>query len=338
MRSPIGFSVAAALAAIAATTISASAGPQAPACGGKDLLAEMRQTAPADHASLLAEAARTPNGAALLWRVAKPGQKPSYLFGTIHMTDPRVTALSTAVTAALDSAQSVAVEIAGMSDGAVMKAVGSNPAALVFTDGRRLDGMLSKSEFQAVSTTLGRVGVPAGAHAAIRPWLVSMLLAISDCERGRMAQKLPVLDQAIEQHAKRRGTPVIGLETAESQIAAMVSVPDADQLAMLKSALQYADRSDDMRETMLQLYLDRRIGAIFALQRLFAERAGLAAGSTKGFERQLISARNATMHAKALPLVEQGGTFIAVGAAHLVGNDGVVALLRKSGYWVTPIE
>lgn len=314
------------------------AGNVTAACGGKDLLAEMQTSAPATHASLLTEAARTQNGNALLWRASKAGLQHSHLFGTIHMTDPRVTNLSPVVVAALDKARTVAVEIAGLSDGAVMQAIGADPQMLVFTDGRRLDQMLSSGEFAAVSRTLGRIGVPAPAQGAIRPWLVSMLLGVSDCERSRMARKRPVLDQVIEQRAKAAGKPVIGLETVASQVRAMATVSDADQLAMLKSALRYADRSDDLRETMLQLYLDRRVGAVFALQRHFAMEAGLNPDTTRGFEKSLITKRNVTMLDKANPLMAKGGAFIAVGAAHLVGPEGLVALLRRQGYEMTPVE
>lgn len=330
-------SLAAALIALVPVA-PAFAGNAAPACGGRDLLAELQASAPTTHAHILTEATRTENGGALLWRATKAGQRPSYLFGTIHMTDPRVTTLSPAVAAALDDAATVAVEIAGLSDGAVMQAVGADPRMLLFTDGRRLDQLLSPAEFATVSRTLGRIGVPQPAQAAIRPWLVSMLLAVSDCERARMAEKRPVLDQVIEHRAKTAGKPVIGLETVASQVRAMATVADADQIAMLKSTLRYADRSDDLRETMLQLYLDRRIGAAFALQRHFAAEAGLAPDATRGFERSLISARNLTMHQKALPLVQAGAAFIAVGAAHLTGPDGLVALLRREGYWLTPVE
>lgn len=307
-------------------------------CGGRDILAELRASAPAAHARLMAAAERTENGGAHLWRVARAGQKPSYLFGTIHMTDPRVTTLSPAVAAALDDASSVAVEIAGLSDGAVMRAVGANPQMLIFTDGRRLDRMLSPSEFATVSKTLARIGVPAPAQVSIRPWLVSMLLAISDCERSRMADKQPVLDQVIEQRARAAGKDVIGLETVASQVRAMASVSDVDQIAMLKSTLRHADRSDDMRETLLRLYLERRIGAVLALQRHFAMEAGLPSDAMRGFETSLISLRNRTMLDKAGPLIDRGGAFIAVGAAHLVGPHGLVALLRRDGYWVTPAE
>ena len=55
-------------------------------------------------------------------------------------------------------------------------------------------------------------------------------------------------------------------------------------------------------------------------------------------ERELIEKRNRTMHERAMPLIDGGNAFIAVGALHLPGNTGLVELLRQSGYRVTPVN
>jgi uncharacterized protein YbaP (TraB family) len=56
------------------------------------------------------------------------------------------------------------------------------------------------------------------------------------------------------------------------------------------------------------------------------------------FNRYTLDERNATMLDRALPLIEGGNAFIAVGAAHLPGDQGLVELFRKSGYEVTPVN
>src|SRR5262245_12964582 len=63
------------------------------ACVGKDILVEMQASDPAAYAKLRGEADATENGKGRLWKVEKAGVEPSYLFGTMHVTDPRVTAL-----------------------------------------------------------------------------------------------------------------------------------------------------------------------------------------------------------------------------------------------------
>ena len=81
-----------------------------PACAGRDLLATMKQSDPEGYAKVRAAADAVPNARSLLWRVERKGLAPSYLFGTIHSTDPRVTKLPPAVQAAFNSANTVALE------------------------------------------------------------------------------------------------------------------------------------------------------------------------------------------------------------------------------------
>ncbi|TIL62032.1 MAG: polysaccharide biosynthesis protein GumN, partial [Mesorhizobium sp.] len=61
---------------------------EAAACGGNDMLSALQKDDPATYRKIEAEAAATPNGKGLLWKLEKPGEKPSFLFGTMHMTDP----------------------------------------------------------------------------------------------------------------------------------------------------------------------------------------------------------------------------------------------------------
>lgn len=328
-------------AAIVATLTSVSAAfasAQVPTCGGADMLAEMRTANPAMYAKISADATKTTNDGALLWKISKAGHKPSYLFGTIHLSDTRVTTLSPAATAALASTTTTAVEIADLDDKAIMQAAAVNPQLLFYMDGRRLDDMLSETEFSTVSRTLTSMGMPKQMQPMVRPWLIAMILAISDCERSRLANKLLILDNVIEQRAKSSGKKIVGLESIASQIHALTSISNDDQIAMLKSVLRYAHRADDVRETLLQLYLKRQMGVMFALQRHFATEAGLPPEAMRGFEMSVISARNHTMLATSLPLIQSDSTFIAVGAGHLVGSDGLVALLRNAGYELTPVE
>jgi hypothetical protein len=84
---------------------------EVPTCQGRDILADLKTRDPDGYAKIRAVADATPNAQALLWRIEREGRPPSYLFGTIHSTDPRVTSLSPAVTTAFESADTVALEI-----------------------------------------------------------------------------------------------------------------------------------------------------------------------------------------------------------------------------------
>jgi uncharacterized protein YbaP (TraB family) len=180
--------------------------------------------------------------------------------------------------------------------------------------------------------------MPENAAVVLKPWLISMLLATSDCERKQVASGAKVLDLKVAAEAQKDGLTVTGLETIEKQLSALASIPNDQQIAMLKVGLKYADRSDDLMETLVQMYLKRQIGAAMPFQLALAAEAGVPASAFDGFKKILLTDRNAGMRDAALPLLDKGHAFIAVGALHLVGPAGLVALFRERGYTVTAVE
>ena len=93
-----------------------------------------------------------------------------------------------------------------------------------------------------------------------------------------------------------------------------------------------------MLETMLQRYLAREIGKVWALQAEIWRRAGFDPAAFATFHRELITVRNIRMRDAALPILAKGHAFIAVGALHLVSRDGLVALLRDAGFEVVAAD
>src|SRR5665647_2826914 len=79
-------------------------------CRGIDMLAETAAKDPQTYTRIMAESASTKNAGAILWKIEKPGRPASYLFGTVHLTDERVTQLSPAVQAGLNEAKVIALE------------------------------------------------------------------------------------------------------------------------------------------------------------------------------------------------------------------------------------
>jgi uncharacterized protein YbaP (TraB family) len=307
-------------------------------CIGKDLLSELALSDRPLFDKLLQEAKTTENGNALLWKVEKPGKPPSHLFGTVHLTDERVNKLSEKTRQALTASTNVLLEAADVSPAATASALTAAAKSAMFTDGRTLEQLLTAEEFHRVSKVVDRAGIPTALARVYRPWIVTMLIAASDCERRNVQRGANVLDMEIAEEAKALGKPVAGLETIEQQLAALSAVPDDQQIGMLRANLALADRTDDLMETMVNLYLNRRMGAAWDLQLALAEKAGVGADAFEGFKQTLIIERNKTMRDAALPYLANGGAFIAVGALHLPEKTGLVALLREAGYQVTPIE
>lgn len=326
------------LAVIATIIIGPSNSANALACKGADLLPRLTTSHPEVLTTVRREAARIPNTQAIFWRVEKSGSTPSHLFGTMHVSDERIVQLPAAAAQALDKAKLVALEIAGISPAATLQAVAEMPELMAYSDGTKLSQKLTATEFAKIESLLGSSGLPKQMVTAMRPWLASVFISVPLCEQRRTFSGKPTLDSSIESRAQQRKTPVVGLETISSQLRSMASIPDADQLNLLRVSLAFIDQREDLFETLIQSYLKRDLGLTLALTQGMARIAGFEKSGFAAFSRVLIEERNQTMFDSSLPLVDQGNAFIAVGAAHLIGETGLVALYRKAGFTVTALN
>ena len=320
------------------------AGPslaRAPGCAGKNLLAQMKTDAPGGYAKVMAAAAKYSNSRALLWRIEGKGmKKPSFLFGTVHITDPRVTNLPKPVINALNQSESVALEIKEIvNTGGLMKAFASHVYLMVVKPGSSLSEMLTADQRRIVDGALKKAGVSLSGMDQFQPWMPAMTLSLPLCETIRAATGKQAVDQVIGQYALTRKIQLYGLETVREQLSIFASMPAKDQLAFLVATAMLYDKSEDMLETMIQLYLARNVAAIMPLNEalLPASLREKTRVVITYFNKVVINKRNHTMSVRAQKIMAEKSLFIAVGAMHLPGDQGLVALLRKAGYRLTAI-
>lgn len=310
-----------------------------PECRGRNLVAEMGEQDPERLATIRQKAAGTANGTGLLWRVEKAGTRPSWLFGTMHLTDPRVIDLTPHARDAFEQAGTVVVEaVDALDPKAAAAALLQRPDLMMFTDGRKLSDLLEPDDRARVASQLEKRGMPLMAVEHMKPWVVSSALALPACEMARKQAGAPFLDALLAQDAKAAGKELLGLETIVSQLEAMNSLPLEAHVDGLVSTLALGDRLDDAIETMIVLYEDEDLGMIWpVLEAITPDQPG-AEESYAAFEKIMVTTRNHGMVANAGPILDRGNAFIAVGALHLPGEEGVVELLRKAGYTVTRAE
>jgi len=306
------------------------------ACTGKDLLAELQQSDPAAVAKLEAKAAETLNGKGTLWKIEKDGLAPSWLFGTIHMTDPRVTSLTATAQKAYDDAKTVVIETTDILDQAkMMGELAKEPDLMMFTDGSTLTSMLSKDDAAALDAGLQQRGIPLSSVSRMKPWMLIAMVALPACEMARKAAGAKVLDDKLATDAKAAGKELVGLETANEQLRAMASLPIDFHVRGLIDTLKLGDKVDDVVETMIELYEREDVGMFWPLfEATLGEGAGLGEGYVE-FEKVMVVKRNKVMADRSEPILAKGGAFIAVGALHLPGPEGVIEHLRSKGFTVT---
>lgn len=306
-------------------------------CGGEDLSTWFAAEKPEEYARIQAEAAKVPNGDRLLWKIEKDGVAPSYLFGTMHMTDPRVTSLTARADAAFEQAGTVVIETTDVLDKNEMTAaLVRRPDLMMFTDGTTLTSLLSPEDKEILEKGLAERGIPLATVVKMKPWMLASMIALPACETARQANGAPVLDVNLAERAKADGKAIAGLETVTDQLGAMASLPMEFHMRGLVDSLKLGGRMGDIMETMISLYKREQIAMIMPLINAVSEDAGVSDTGYADFEQTMITARNFTMAENAAPIVDKGSAFIAVGALHLPGPEGVVELLRKAGYTVTP--
>ena len=265
-----------------------------------------------------------------LWQIDGGGQKPSYLFGSIHIPTPTVTNLAPAVERVFQTADAVFCELA-MEDETVQKVAQASMGAKV-----PLSQALPPELYARTEAELRRV-VPGFRLAALERaeiWTAGFLLAMFEYQVRY--PHVPALDLLLYQRAKAAGKETGGLETAEEQLAAMGSFTVGEQIEMLRAALDDLEamrrRGQSPVERLLTVYrsgdaeeIDREINRSMercppALQRRF--------------EESLLAARNKKMAeriAEKMRASPDKSFLFVVGALHGLGKGSVVERLGQAG-------
>lgn len=259
----------------------------------------------------------------VLWKIETQNAPPSFLFGTIHSDDARVVALPPVVAKSLDDASRFAMEALIDGDGLVQMA-----QAMYFNDGKTLEQVIGKKLYADVLQTLTKQSLPTLGVEKQKPWAVMMMLSMPPPKTGQY------LDLILETRAAQQNKPIRGLETIQEQIAVFDELSLPDQTLLLQETLRDYQEFDKAFEQLIKAYLARDLKALLEVSE--KHEPGNDAMYRKVMER-LLTTRNTRMLERMTPLLKQGQAFIAVGAAHLPGDAGLLNLLEKAGYRVTPI-
>lgn len=266
----------------------------------------------------------------LLWRVSPPGVPASYIVGTVHSADPVLATPSPALRDILDRADRVMIEVVANPENRQKLAM-----AMLLTDGRRLGDIIGPERFQRVVEAGARYGIPAENLSKLKPLGALGIFSIPPSELKRQASG-PSLDQVVANAASNRDIPVLGIETAEEQVAALAGGSESDLLVMLDAALDQSAQIEDSFKELRRIYL---AGDLAGLYNLAMKDAGPdTAAVVERYYKRLLWDRNRRMAERIVPHIEKGNTLIAVGALHLYGDDGVPGLLAQAGYEVSVVE
>jgi len=260
----------------------------------------------------------------IYWRVSQDGREAGFLLGTIHSEDPRVVDFSEAFIAELKSCQVFAMEM--VPDLPTLKKL---TEYMHYQEQDRLLTLLGQERFDRAMLALNSYQVPNDWKSRMKVWAVMMTLSVPAPQTGFF------MDLSLSLRAAGSGLHVTGLETLEQQLQFLEQMPLDFQLELLDHALDDYQRVGEIHEEMVQVYLQNSLSALDSLsQQQFAV---LDPEITRYFIDMGIAARNQQMAATVLPQLAENRVFIAVGALHLGGEEGLINLLRQGGYELTAL-
>jgi uncharacterized protein YbaP (TraB family) len=206
---------------------------------------------------------------------------------------------------------------------------------MFMADGKTLKDLYSEEEYKLVKAHFEKLGLPLAFMGRIKPMFLSMMASEDAMNMQNPSQESEIVSYEMElmKMAQDQEKAVDGLETAEFQMSLFDSIPYDVQAQMLMASIESdeTDSESNQLEEMVKMYKDQDIQG---MQRMVK-------GDTGGiseYEELLLLRRNRNWIPVMEDMMANNPTFFAVGAGHLGGEEGVIALLRKAGYKVEPVN
>jgi uncharacterized protein len=264
-------------------------------------------------------------GQGLLWRIHKPKQPASYLFGTIHVDDKRVKNFSSQVRKRFEESKTLCLEI--LPDRQTQVSIG---LAMMLPENQYLDAIIGEPLFAELSVWLNKKGISPLQATRLKPWAAMVMLSRPESNGGY------ALDEQLYHWAEHEYKQLCALETLQEQLSVFDSLSTPEQVVLIQDTLTHMAELPSMNETLIQAYINGDLEKIYAYSMEFNQSSDTELADK--LRMHLIDDRNRRMLSRMLPYLERGKVFIAVGALHLPGENGLIRLLQQEGYIVSPPE
>ena len=256
-----------------------------------------------------------------LW-VIRDADSTIYLFGTVHILRPTTAWGSPVVDAAFAASDEIWFEITNPDDVAAAQPL---MAQYGISPDRPLSSLLTAEEIATLDVAAGSIGATAAQLDPLRPWLVALSLAVAPLSKAGYDANSGV-ELVLRGRAEAAGKPVKGLETLESQIQALAGLSEDTQLAFLRATLADFENATATLDGLVDAWA---VGDMAGLERLAVTE--MRNQSTELYDA-LLTRRNTNWAGQIETMLAGSGTvFIAVGAAHLAGDDSVQEILADRG-------
>lgn len=268
--------------------------------------------------------AEAQNEKSLLWEITGNGlESPSYLYGTMHIGDKRAHNFSDATKLAFKQSKAYAGELnlEEVDQLAILN-------LMKLPEGESLKDIYSEEEWAKIEKYFEqRLHANINDFASYNTFFVYSLIVQATTKN----QKGQAVDMYFYKEAKAAGKKLLGLEKAEEQMNAINSMDVEEQKKMLLETVE--EKKGNSEKSMKKMIKCYAKGDLDKLQEISSD-----AGMSSSFEQNFIIVRNHNMADRMVPIMAEQSTFVAVGALHLPGEEGVINLLREKGYTVEALK
>lgn len=266
--------------------------------------------------------------AQVLWRVTADGPAgaghTSYVLGTMHTAGTDVLDSLAGLDGALEHVAAVYVEVLSSDMALTPEAM----ACAIAPSDSTLQRLLSPAALDSVCRYISSFGLDgpklSGLLGRFKP---AMLDAYLEVRRSNASTGVP-MDIALQHRATAMGKDVRALETAEQQVRMLMGTPVAEQLEALMESVRAPEAAQAVSDSLVTAYRCQDLEAIGRL---------LARGMREAYAERMVYARNRAWAAVLVPEMRCRSVLVAVGAGHLVGPEGLLAMLRSAGFDVSPV-
>ena len=257
----------------------------------------------------------------LLWKLEAPSGKVSYLLGTIHTDDPRVTEFSPKITEAFAQTDVFMLETLPP----------RNPSIFMMPQGSVAE-LLTEKEFDQVRALADFHSMHIEAAMRMKPWLLAVIF---DLPKPKAVYSM---DELLMAKAEEQLKTIKGLEQTQEHFSVLDSVSINDQMVMLRAVLKRSQRDKERDfEKLLKTY---QSGDLKKIGELDDKVTGgmLPKALWESMRVKLIDERNVGMADGLIAQANDNAVFAAVGASHLAGEGGILNRLRAVGFVLTPVK
>ncbi len=301
---------------------------QAQSCGNRDLIAELDAT---DRAALDALVAPYAFAEGNLYRATKDNSTVTVV-GTLHLPDPRHDSMVDAVRPLIETADLLILEASSEAQAEIQRMTASEPELFFLTEGPTLIDLLSEEDWARLKDILSDYGIPGFMAAKFKPWFLGMTLAVPPCAMADIQSGGKGLDMRLETVARDNAVPIAELDDLDALMDLLAGDPLETQLEGLRLLLSMKMENDAELTTMVERYFQGKAREVVEFSRLTLEDKNVPVELFDEMMQGILEDRNRAWEPKIIQLVEGKDAVLAVGAAHLSGESGVLRALERTGY------